>query len=208
MRKTIKAVFFGLLLLVCLVVVIGILVSSFYIHPLAFLFALAVFGFIGYQIWRGYKREMDHPGEPRQKLAEVREPVRWRFNSPPPSKEQERAKNPLVRLVFVIALIAAGIWLVPKALPSVTDRITQLLPFDCYIGYKGQAASITVSGLMAGQVCDHLVKSNSQFYRMSQAPTQPMVCERTIQEQRVIVRDEGFLKLIGNQICNSMDTYR
>ena len=105
--------------------------------------------------------------------------------------------------------IAVGIfWLAMSTLgPMLGNKtlVTNILPVDCYVGVKGTAATITVSGLAAGMTCDYLVSSSpDRMYRLSQAPREPAVCEQTVKGQRFLVRDTGVLKIVGNVLCSEI----
>jgi len=81
---------------------------------------------------------------------------------------------------------------------------------------SGTEASITVKDMFPQETCDALVKnpeayigriaedSPKEFYAMSERPTQPVVCEYTVEDKHFIVRDDGMLKLVGNLLCSGL----
>lgn len=75
----------------------------------------------------------------------------------------------------------------------------------CTIGVTGTAASVTVTGLFAGRACQQLLATGpTALYEMSQTPTQPVVCEQNVSNLRLVVRDEGILKIVGNALCGAV----
>lgn len=87
---------------------------------------------------------------------------------------------------------------------------------ECYVGVRGSEASITVRASFPGATCDALIKrpadyigdiaegNRREFYAMSEKPTQPAICEYTLDGKRFIVRDDGLLKLVGNVLCSGL----
>ena len=87
---------------------------------------------------------------------------------------------------------------------------------ECYVGVRGTAASITVKGTFPGGTCEALISNPAKFvgniaedgardlYAMSERPTQPVICEYTIDGRSFIVRDEGMLKVVGNLLCSGL----
>jgi hypothetical protein len=86
---------------------------------------------------------------------------------------------------------------------------------ECYVGVRGTAASITVKGLFPGRTCDALIanpvkyvgdlaEDSKDLYSMSDRPTQPVVCEYTVDGSAFVVRDEGMLKVVGNILCSGL----
>ena len=87
---------------------------------------------------------------------------------------------------------------------------------ECYVGVKGTAASVTVKGAFPNDTCKALIANPAKFvgdiaednakdmYAMSERPTQPQVCEYTIDGRAFIVRDEGMLKVVGNVLCSGL----
>ena len=112
------------------------------------------------------------------------------------------------RWVYSVGIAIGIFWLGLNILgPMLGNKtqVTNMLPVDCYVGVKGTAATVTVSGLAAGMTCDAIVSSsNGKMYRLSQAPREPAVCEQTVNGQRFLVRDTGVLKVIGNVLCSEI----
>jgi hypothetical protein len=87
---------------------------------------------------------------------------------------------------------------------------------ECYVGVKGTAASVTVKGAFPNDTCKALIANPAKYvgdiaedsakdlYAMSERPTQPQVCEYTIDGRNFIVRDEGMLKVVGNVLCSGL----
>ena len=87
---------------------------------------------------------------------------------------------------------------------------------ECYVGVSGTAASITVKGMFPDDTCKALISnparyigevaedSPRQLYSMSERPTQPVVCEYTVDSKHLIVRDDGMLKVVGNIVCSGL----
>jgi hypothetical protein len=87
---------------------------------------------------------------------------------------------------------------------------------ECYVGVKGTAASVTVKGTFPNDTCKALIANPAKYvgdvaedsakdlYAMSERPTQPQVCEYTIDGRSFIVRDEGMLKVVGNILCSGL----
>ena len=87
---------------------------------------------------------------------------------------------------------------------------------ECYVGVKGTAASVTVKGTFPNDTCKALISNPAKFvgdiaqdsakdlYAMSERPTQPQVCEYTIDGRSFIVRDDGMLKVVGNVLCSGL----
>ncbi len=83
----------------------------------------------------------------------------------------------------------------------------------CTIGVTGTAATVTIEGWSANQDCQRIVSGQQSFlgtfpathvYLYTGTPTNPEVCEVNVQGRRVIVRDEGALKLNGNAVCQAL----
>lgn len=87
---------------------------------------------------------------------------------------------------------------------------------ECYVGIRGTEASITVKAMFPDATCDALIANPVKFlgdiaednrrelYQLSERPTQPVMCEYTIEGRRFIVRDDGVLKVVGNVLCTSL----
>ncbi|MEO8361360.1 MAG: hypothetical protein ABI672_15115 [Vicinamibacteria bacterium] len=87
---------------------------------------------------------------------------------------------------------------------------------ECYVGVRGTAASVTVKSAFPADTCKALIASPAKFvgdiaqdsandmYAMSDRPTQPVICEHTIDGRSFIVRDEGMLKVVGNILCSGL----
>jgi len=87
---------------------------------------------------------------------------------------------------------------------------------ECYVGVRGTEASITVKGMFPAGTCEGLVATPEKYlgaiadddardlYAMSERPTQPVICEYTVDGKHMIVRDEGLLKVVGNVLCTSL----
>lgn len=113
-----------------------------------------------------------------------------------------------VNSLILLGILAVGvIYVFPRVFPALSEKMTQPLPVDCYVGMTGQNVSVTVSGLGAGFVCDRIVESDKRLYRLTQPPTQPIMCERTVRNYHFIVRDQGVLKVLGNQFCSSIENW-
>jgi len=77
---------------------------------------------------------------------------------------------------------------------------------ECYVGVKG-TANDTCKALIANPakyVGDIAEDSAKDLYAMSERPTEPQVCEYTIDGRNFIVRDEGMLKVVGNVLCSGL----
>ena len=87
---------------------------------------------------------------------------------------------------------------------------------ECYVGVRGTAASITVKAMFPHDTCKALIATPEKFlgdlaqdsskdmYAMTDRPTQPTVCEHTLDGRRFVVRDEGMLKVVGNLLCSGL----
>ena len=87
---------------------------------------------------------------------------------------------------------------------------------ECYVGVRGTAASVTVKGTFPADTCKALIASPAKYvgdlaqdsakdlYSMSERPTQPVVCEYTLDGKNFVVRDEGMLKVVGNILCSGL----
>ena len=87
---------------------------------------------------------------------------------------------------------------------------------ECYVGVKGTAASVTVKGTFPNDTCKALIANPAKYvgdiaedsakdlYAMSERPTQPQVCEYSLDGRTFIVRDEGMLKVVGNVLCSGL----
>jgi len=75
---------------------------------------------------------------------------------------------------------------------------------SCAVGISGTSASISVDGIGAGGVCHQILVGNGGTYEQTQSPSQPVICEETVDGRRFIVRDDGLLKLVGNAICQQL----
>ena len=82
---------------------------------------------------------------------------------------------------------------------------------ECYIGVKGQDASITVKGMLAGQSCVEFVSNQKwnalqlEFYELEKAPSEPILCEYDISGAHVIVRDKGIIPAVGIVLCKTIE---
>jgi hypothetical protein len=87
---------------------------------------------------------------------------------------------------------------------------------ECYVGVRGTEASITVKALFPDATCDALIKNPVKYIgdiaeenrrelcSMSERPTQPVMCEYTIDGKHFLVRDDGMFKVVGNILCASL----
>ena len=87
---------------------------------------------------------------------------------------------------------------------------------ECYVGVRGTAASVTVKAMFPTDTCksfaatpakylgDIALESGKDMYEMTDRPTQPVICEHTIDGRRFIVRDDGMLKVVGNLMCSGL----
>lgn len=118
----------------------------------------------------------------------------------------------LIKWLIFLGVVAVGvIYVLPRVFPSQAQSATALLPVDCYVGMTGEAVSITVSGVGAGLACDKLISTQSSLkpYRLTQAPTNPIMCEYTLPNNlHFIVRDEGLLKMYGKAFCAELEKQR
>lgn len=123
--------------------------------------------------------------------------------------------NKLIGFLVVVVLLLVIIWLVPKALPGaaqvagqVANPVAKAVAVHCYVGYTGHNATISVTGIAAGAVCDKIVASDKNLFRMTQAPAEKVICERDYSGFHFTVRDKGILNTIGNQLCKKMQDWR
>lgn len=81
---------------------------------------------------------------------------------------------------------------------------------ECYVRVKDQAASITISGILAGQTCSDMVAK--QQWNLTQMvlidsqvkPTEPILCEYDVSGQHFTVRDQGLVPAIGMVLCDNL----
>lgn len=104
--------------------------------------------------------------------------------------------------------IVLGVMLLCALTGAIVAHTTPLLSdlrTSCAVGIVGSSASVTVTGLLAGRTCRELLHGQSQkTYERSATPAEPVVCEYQYGRQRLIVRDEGILKLVGNAVCDQL----
>ena len=137
--------------------------------------------------------------------------------SPPPPKRRPwllistLMVSSLLVVVIVVALLVFVLYR-----NTVEQSVLAILP-SCTIGYTGSAATITIQGLTANKDCDDAVAGRpglfcsnpggcpaNRFYHYTGTPTNPEVCETDYHGRHIIVRDEGVLKIVGNQFCQSL----
>lgn len=128
---------------------------------------------------------------------------------PPPPIQRRSSKGFLIFLLILLVLVLfAGVAFAVYA-PSFDDLLVSLQP-HCYVGVTGTAASITVRGWTANSDCDQIVTGSDtslihshtlNFYRLTEPPQQPVICEIDYSGRHLIIRDEGMLKLVGNSLC-------
>ena len=106
-------------------------------------------------------------------------------------------------------LLRVAVWISPLALVGCGAG-------ECYVGVRGTAASVTVKSMFPGGTCETLISNPAKYvgdiaedsakdlYAMSERPTQPVVCEDSIDGRRFVVRDEGVLKVVGNILCSGL----
>jgi hypothetical protein len=94
----------------------------------------------------------------------------------------------------------------PLVAPSATSVVS-----TCSVGVTGTSAIITISGASASQECNDLVAGKGPrlcvgctYYHYSGTPTEPEVCEIQSGGRHYVVRDQGVLKVYGNQICHNL----
>jgi hypothetical protein len=75
----------------------------------------------------------------------------------------------------------------------------------CTIGLKDSAAVLEITGPEVEELCDSLVKDSGNYYPTIEQPTKPIICALEIEGFTIIVRDEGLLKQVGNELCSSFD---
>ncbi len=120
----------------------------------------------------------------------------------------------LIKFLLSAVLILVLIWLVPKVFPGLAQAVSNSVPaaravaVDCYVGISGQKASISVSGIASGVVCDKIASSDKRLYRLSQAPTERVMCERDYNGFHFTVRDQGILNLYGNELCKKIQNFQ
>jgi hypothetical protein len=93
-------------------------------------------------------------------------------------------------------------------------QLVQMFRPSCSIGVVGTEASVTVQGWMAGKTCDAFSNglhqpgggAAGQLYQLTEAPSQPIICEYVISGQTFLVRDQGVIKLTGNALCQYLKT--
>jgi hypothetical protein len=78
----------------------------------------------------------------------------------------------------------------------------------CTLGVQGSQTTVTYDGPGAQQACDQIRQSsqfNQQFVATQQEPTSvPVVCDVARGPIHIRVRDNGNLKSVANQLCQSL----
>lgn len=100
-------------------------------------------------------------------------------------------------LAVVLVILCAG--------PLVSCALGQS---SCTVGVTGAAATMTIQGSDANSACDNEVaghglcaKVYASCYQYSSTPDTPEVCEADYSGSHYIVRDEGAIKFLGNELC-------
>jgi hypothetical protein len=124
----------------------------------------------------------------------------------PPQRSGRRGPA-LIVVLLVIILLLAGAYLYRDSLSNVVSSAQP----SCSLGVTGTSATLTIRGWSASQDCDDILAGRSNFlgssfpptniYKYTGSPTTPIVCEMDEQGRHLIVRDEGSLKLAGNELC-------
>lgn len=110
-----------------------------------------------------------------------------------------------------------------NATPTLRRAAALLLPLafagcggECYVGVRGTEASVTVKASFPNETCEAVIKNPSaffgdlaedgkkEFYAMSEAPLQPVICEYDVQGKHFMVRDDGMFKVVGNLLCSGL----
>jgi len=122
-------------------------------------------------------------------------------------------------LVFVLVLLVVVIGFVGvsslssfkgqslgQTLSGLLSPVARLVESDCTVGIANSNASITVHGVAPDAYCDQLRTwlGQGRGYVMRSPPAQPVICEYTVSGYRITVRDQGVLKLVGNQACQQL----
>ena len=132
------------------------------------------------------------------------------------SPEERRGRalgRALALLIFIGMVLGLAWWAVavlqtPQGQRLLTAALREV-PVTCYVGVKGAAASITVTGVAAQPVCDQMgAQSEGTLYRRSTAPAEPVVCEVAAGPARLVVRDQGILKVVGNTLCAKFGAWK
>lgn len=107
-------------------------------------------------------------------------------------------------------MIKVGLFTFPVVMVFLMVSCVGALSSECYLRVQGQAASITVSGLLAGQTCADTV--TKQGWNLTQIvlvesqvkPTEPILCEYDISGQNFTVRDQGLIPAVGMLLCDNL----
>ncbi|HVX30189.1 MAG TPA: hypothetical protein VHA53_06885 [Nitrolancea sp.] len=82
------------------------------------------------------------------------------------------------------------------------------LRFRCTLGFERTNASVTMRGPLAGHECRKLLDQTSAFpvriFTTSNIADAPVVCSFTQSHVKVTVRDDGFLQLLGDNLCTAI----
>ncbi len=72
----------------------------------------------------------------------------------------------------------------------------------CTVGVTGSAAKISVQGWTVPSTCQQLrTRLGGVAFASPDQPGEPAICSYLLDQDLVVVRDEGALKLIGNGAC-------
>lgn len=106
-----------------------------------------------------------------------------------------------------LLLAALAVWLY---WPQAATALRGVEP-ACTVGLSGSAATITIQGWSATDDCNKIVSGQPSFlggpaapgnvYLVTGAATAPVLCELDKQGRHLIVRDQGFLTLVGTGEC-------
>ncbi len=85
----------------------------------------------------------------------------------------------------------------------------------CTLGVSGTAATLTIEAWSAPDDCQHITNGDENFlgksftlpgtfYRVTQSPNEPVLCELDIQNRHLIVHDQGILTIVGYALCHQL----
>jgi len=104
--------------------------------------------------------------------------------------------------LLVAVLVAVGVYWAVANLEPLGMRYGP----TCAVGVTGRAVTIAAQGWTAPDVCAAFRQRwpGATYDRTTPSPA-PVVCEGAYASSRIVVRDEGWFKILGNEGCASLN---
>jgi hypothetical protein len=110
--------------------------------------------------------------------------------------------GPRLLSLLVVALVAAGLYWAVVNLEPLGMRYGP----SCAVGVTGRAVTVAAKGWTAPDVCAAFRQRwPGASYDRTAPSDAPVICESAYAGSRIVVRDDGWFKMLGNESCASLE---